>query len=248
MIQRFWLVFDNLLTSFWKHFHDGFHVKLVNKNWRTVKGWSSQVSFSFSRLCPLYFLVLTTQLKLKPSNVVKKLSKRTKGTSSDWLFSSVVPSLLTARWDVNKDGYEGKVSFCLCSIVRSKICSNFRCFYEQGLYSVTYNYLRGQVMSVLHSSIVFGLTACTHWRSETDTSIPCAFSFIHFKVRVLFPPSHDREHWKQDKIEIVKNRAGKILENHVIIFLLVKESGSSLVSYPIAENSAFTVNTHLTPG
>lgn len=61
-------------------------------------------------------------------------------------------------------------------------------------------YLRGQVISVLHSAIVFGLTVCTHCSSETETSIPYALSFMHFKVRVMFPPPHDREHWKQQKM------------------------------------------------
>ena len=54
-------------------------------------------------------------------------------------------------------------------------------------------------MSVLQSSSVVGLTACAHWADETDTSIPCAFSLMHLRVRVILPPSHEREHWKRDK-------------------------------------------------
>lgn len=62
-----------------------------------------------------------------------------------------------------------------------------------------YSFSLGQVISVLQSSSVVGLTACAHRTDETDTSIPCAFSLMHLRARVILPPSHDREHWKRDK-------------------------------------------------
>ena len=71
------------------------------------------------------------------------------------------------------------------------------CFFYSNTYSL------GQAMSVLHFSTVVGLTACAHRTAERDTSIPCAFSLMHFRVRVVLPPSQDREHCKRDRMIVV---------------------------------------------
>ena len=65
-------------------------------------------------------------------------------------------------------------------------------------------------MSVLHSSSVVGLTVCVHRTAETDTNIPCAFSLMQFRVRVIKPPSQDREHCKRDE----KRDPAKIPTDH----------------------------------
>ena len=79
------------------------------------------------------------------------------------------------------------------------------------------SYSLGQAMSVLHSSSVVGLTECMHRTAETDTSIPCEFSLMHLRVRVIMPPSQDREHWKRDRLMLVWKR------NPTIILTIVSE-------------------------